>query len=247
MSDLTPLHSLETEHLRLPDFRKHAAVQAIAKAVLADLGPTLTAADSEYSIAARAVRMLAAHGVTETWYYECPAFVLLGSRSCLSVSGRNYVPSREPVGERNVISVDLSPLLENAWGDCARTFIVEHGAYAPAPTTHEFKQGLEAESRLHQALVSFATPTATFGELATFGNSELRRLGFENLDFQANLGHSIEAHRDDRTYIEPGVSTLLGSVAFFAFEPHIRKIGGTWGFKHEDIYYFDSEQRPQAL
>ena len=31
----------------------------------------------------------------------------------------------------------------------------------------------------------------------------------------------------------------LGSVNFFTFEPHIRKAGGRWGFKHENIYYFD--------
>lgn len=228
-------------------FEQHDAVQGIAKSVLSELGPTLSPYDTEYSIMSRAKRLLAARGVTETWYYDCPALVLLGQRSCLSISGRNYVPSQEPVGEFNVVSVDLSPKLEGVWGDCARTFLVEHGAYTAAPETAEFKLGIEVQLALHQAMLSFATPTTTFEELFAFGNSKIRCLGFENLDFQRNLGHSIESRRDDRLYIESGARTTLGSVAFFTFEPHIRKIGSTWGFKHEDIYYFASGQRLHAI
>ncbi|MGF6245535.1 hypothetical protein P3T42_007313 [Paraburkholderia sp. GAS38] len=52
--------------------------------------------------------------------------------------------------------------------------------------------------------------------------------------------HSICQHRDDRQYIEAGNHRRLGEVACFTFEPHISQHGGRWGFKHENIYYFDN-------
>jgi Xaa-Pro aminopeptidase len=228
-------------------YQDHSTVQQAAKRVLNVLGPTLTSCDSEATIAARAVDLLSAEGIADTWYYDCPAFVLLGSRSCLSISGRDYVPSLEQVGDFNLITVDLSPLLNGAWGDCARTFVIEGGAFVPTPALREFSEGLAAEAALHAAMLAFVEPTTTFVELSAFGNSELRRLGFENLDLHGNLGHSIESQRESRIYIESGNRRPLGSVPFFTFEPHIRKVSGTWGFKHEEIYCFDSQHRPHAL
>lgn len=68
-------------------------IQAIAKEVLAALGPTIRANDTEAAIALRAADLMAQRGITETWYYDCPALVLVGSRSCVSASGRTYMPS----------------------------------------------------------------------------------------------------------------------------------------------------------
>lgn len=225
----------------------YSQVQAAAKAVLSVLGKTITPSDTERSIAERATALLRGHGITETWYYNCPAFVLLGSRSCLSVSGRDYVPAGEPVGMNNLVTVDLSPLRNGVWGDCARSFVIEQGRWMSAPETDEFALGLEVERSLHRAMRAFVTPATTFEELYRFGNAEIERLGFENLDFLGNLGHSIVTRCEDRQYIEPGNAVPLGSVPFFTFEPHIRKINGTWGFKHEEIYYFDAEQRLHVL
>jgi len=222
-------------------------VQAIAKAVLYDLAPSISAADTERSIARRAASLLADRGITETWYYDCPAFVLLGSRSCLSFSGRSYVPGDEPVGSFNLITVDLSPLRNGIWGDCARSFPIENGRCSFAPQAPELVCGIEAEASLHQAMQVFVTPATTFEQLFDFGNAEIKRLGFENLDFLGNLGHSIAPTREDRCYIEPNNTIPLGSVPFFTFEPHIRRTNGVWGFKHENIYYFDREQRLLVL
>ena len=82
------------------EIEKYRAVQTIAKIVLAELASSLRATDSERTIADRAVELLAAQGITETWYYNCPAFVLLGSNSCQSISGREYVPGDECGGIR---------------------------------------------------------------------------------------------------------------------------------------------------
>ena len=74
-------------------------------------------------------------GVFATWYYDCPALVLLGSRSCVSISGRHYVPSDERVGEFNLVTVDLSPLLDGVPGDFARSLCVENGEVTDTPAS----------------------------------------------------------------------------------------------------------------
>lgn len=227
--------------------REYEAIQAIAKGVLADLGPTISASDTESTIAARATAMLASCGVTDTWYYHCPALVLLGSRSCLSISGREYVPSTEAVGSTNLITVDLSPMRNGLWGDCARSFFIEGGAWTPRPASREFQQGARVEAELHDAMQRFVTPRTSFEELFAFANSEIERLGFENLDFLGNVGHSIESTRSARQYIAKGNKTALGEVGLFTFEPHVRQRGGRWGFKHENIYYFTEEGRAAEL
>lgn len=231
----------------MPTIRHHREVQAIARRVLADLGETITPDDSERTIAARATSMMKRLGITATWYYDCPAFVLLGSRSCLSVSGANYVPESEPVGVTNLVTVDLSPSLNGAWGDCARSFVVENGRHTDMPTLPEFKRGLDAERQLHQRVISFATRETSFEHLFDFANADIADLGFENLDFSGNVGHSIESSRIDRRFIEAGNSARLGDAKLFTFEPHIRELGGQWGFKHEDIYFFGADGKIVAL
>lgn len=227
----------------MADRSKYAEVQAIAKSVLRDLGPTVTAADSEATLAERAKVLLAERGIVETWYHNCPALVLLGSRSCLSISGRDYTPSDEPVGELNAISIDLSPTRDGIWGDCARTFFVENERFTAAPLSLEFKRGIEAEKSLHEVIQSFVSITTTFEQLFAFANAEIARLGFENLDLFSNLGHSLATRLENRIYIEAGNSKPLGEVPFFTFEPHIREICSRWGFKHEEVYYFDDDNR----
>ncbi|MCD9029188.1 aminopeptidase P family protein [Luteimonas sp. BDR2-5] len=226
---------------------EHREIQTVAKAVLAQLAASIHPSDTERTLAERAVSLLAAHGITETWYYNCPALVLLGTRSCESLSGRDYQPDSEPVGDFNVITVDLSPMRGGLWGDCARTIPVENGRFTSQPQAAEFKAGLEAQELLHQSMRSFVTPTTTFAELFAFSTAQIASLGFQNLDFRGNLGHSIAAERTKRCYIEVGNSQSLGSVRLFTFEPHIRQLNGTWGFKHEEIYYFGPDRQPHAL
>lgn len=54
-----------------------------------------------------------------------------------------------------------------------------------------------------------------------------------------NLGHSIVRNKDDRIYIEKGNMAKLGDVNFFTFEPHISISGSKYGYKRENIYYFE--------
>jgi Xaa-Pro aminopeptidase len=226
---------------------EHRAVQTVAKAVLARLADDIGPGNTERSIARLAVQLLAEQGVTETWYYDCPAMVLLGSRSCLSVSGRDYRPSDEPVGLTNLVTVDLSPSRHGVWGDCARSFAVEEGRCVEMPRSPEFRRGMTMERRLHEDLLAFATADTTFGELHEHTSAAITAAGFVNLDFLGNVGHSIESRRDDRCYIEAGNARRLGEVALFTFEPHIREAGGAWGFKHESIYRCGPSGRVEEL
>lgn len=213
-------------------------VQAIAKSVLKRLGPSLIPEDTERTIAERAWQLLGEEGIERTWYYNCPAFVLLGSRSCLSISGRDYVPAEEAIGSTNMVTVDLSPLWQDTWGDCARPFYIEEGRFVATPTRPDFQRGQAELDRLHALVQTKARPQMTFEELHGLLGEHVKANGFESIDFLGNFGHSIEKDVDDRIYVEAGNQTPLGEVSYFTVEPHIREVGDVWGFKWEEIYTF---------
>ena len=94
------------------------------------------------------------------------------------------------------------------------------------------------EEKLHRELKRFATPTTTFTELYEHINHYIIQNGFVNLDFKGNLGHLIAKSKGSRIYIESGNRTRLSEVPFFTFEPHISMGKSQFGYKKEDIYYF---------
>lgn len=214
-------------------------VQLKAKEALSAIAATISAHSTELTIAATAKRLLADCGLTDTWYYDCPAFVLLGSRSCLSLSGRDYIPAVEPVGMENLVTIDLSPCDGVLWGDYARSLCMEQGRVVDEPTSPDFCDGLRVERDLHRRMTNFVTPETSFHQLYEFANDAIATAGYENLDYMGNVGHSIETRRENRQYIEKGNHRRLADASCFTFEPHIRRTGGCWGFKHEDIYFFD--------
>ena len=226
----------------MSQIEEHRVVQAAAKNVLVQLQATLSSSDSERSIAIRAKRMLAACGITQTWYYDCPALVLAGPRTCLSLSGKDYEPSDDKIGTTNLVTVDLSPSVAGVWGDCARSFFVEAGVAVRHPQNPEFIRGREALNVLHANLLTFATPATTFEDLCEYASSQMRLLGFVNLDFLGNVGHTIESNPAMRSYIEAGNTRCLSTTRLFTFEPHIKAMEGSWGFKHEEIYHFYDNQ-----
>lgn len=203
---------------------------------------TISQHSTERTIVETAKRTLADFGLTETWYYACPAFVLLGSRSCLSLSGRDYVPAEEPVGTENLVTIDLSPCEGDLWGDYARSLCVENGRVVEDPASPEFRDGLKFEAALHRRMADFVTPDTSFHQLHEFANDAISNAGYENLDFMGNVGHGIATRREDRLYAERGNDRSLSEVSCFTFEPHIRRKGGRWGFKHEDIYFFGCDR-----
>ena len=96
------------------------------------------------------------------------------------------------------------------------------------------------EDYLHQELYHFATPDKTFEELYYYINNIIEQKGYINLDFMGNLGHSIVKQKNARVYIEKGNQIALGDVSYFTFEPHISVSNSKYGYKRENIYYFDN-------
>jgi len=184
-------------------------------------------------------------GADSFWYWNIGAFVFSGDETTISVSGRDYVTSDRLIAADDIITIDLSPQNNNIWGDYARTIILEDGKVVDDISSirnDEWRNGLLMEKELHAELLRFATPQTTFDELYFHINQLIADRGFINLDFLGNLGHSIVKDKNDRIYIEKGNATLLSSVDYFTFEPHISVKGSKYGYKKENIYYFESNR-----
>ena len=181
-------------------------------------------------------------GADSFWYYGVGAFVFSGEDTAVSFSGREYVTPETVIRENDIITVDLSPQRDMIWGDHARTVIVEDGRAVRDETeimNDEWKEGVCVEKELHEQMKRFVSPETTFEELYEAMNGAINEKGYVNLDFNGNLGHTIVKNRDERIYIERGNLVRLGEVSMFTFEPHIALTGGRYGYKREDIYYFE--------
>ncbi len=179
-------------------------------------------------------------GADSFWYWDVGAFIFAGDETVVSVSGTQYQTSDRIIKTDDIITIDLSPQKADIWGDYARTLIVENGRVAEDEkiVCDEWKRGLFAEKILHDKMREFVTPRTTFEELYEYMNGIIVELGYVNLDFMGNLGHSVAKKKEDRIYIEKENRCCLGEVSFFTFEPHIGIAGSQYGYKRENIYYF---------
>jgi len=221
----------------------HYGVQMIARDSLDIVKRTVHAGQTLASVRDLCESAMKTLGADSFWYWDIGAFVFAGEDTVQSVSGRSYLTADRVIQPDDIITIDLSPQRDGLWGDFARTIIVENGRAIEDPrlaSNEDWRSGVLAEERLHADLCGVAEPSMTLGDLYTAMNSRIRDLGFENLDFLGNLGHSIERRSADRVYIEQGNTTRLGELELFTFEPHIRRPGGAFGFKHENIYYFEN-------
>ena len=181
-------------------------------------------------------------GADSFWYWDIGAFVFAGDETTVSVSGREYITSDRIIAEDDIITIDLSPQVGDTWGDYARTIIIEDGKVVRSDEdifNLEWRAGIEMEKKLHNRMMEIASQEMTFEELYYQMNDYIRKEGYINLDFMGNLGHSIVRKKEDRIYIEKDNHTKLGDVRFFTFEPHISMEGSKFGYKKENIYYFD--------
>ena len=218
-------------------------VQKIAKQTMAFIKSKIRVGMSLPELRQLAECKMMALGATSFWYWDVGAFIFSGNETMLSVSGKHYRTANKIIKENDIITVDLSPQVGNVWGDYARTIIIENGVVINdinRKSNTEWKNGLLMEEKLHSELLSFSTPETSFEELYLHMNEFITANGFINLDFLGNLGHSIAIHKDDRIYIEKGNKVTLGSVKYFTFEPHISIKGSKYGFKKENIYYFEN-------
>lgn len=224
---------------------KYREVQAIAKKTMAQIGAEARAGMTLKEIRERCEKLMLDLGAESFWYYDVGALVFAGDETTVSVSGRNYLTSDRVLQEDDILTIDLSPQRENIWGDYARTIILQDGRAVSDTASirnEEWKSGLRMEEELHQELFRIAEPDTTFEHLYEHMNAFIIGNGFVNLDFNGNLGHSIVKHKDERIYIEKGNQKRLGEVNFFTFEPHISMLHSVYGFKKENIYFFENGQ-----
>ena len=96
------------------------------------------------------------------------------------------------------------------------------------------------EDKLHNELIEFVGMKTTFEELYYHINELILKEGFINLDFMGNLGHSIVKNKNDRVYTEKGNTQMISDIKYFTFESHISIPGSKYGYKKENIYYFEN-------
>ncbi len=224
----------------------NAAAQQIAKDVLSGMHGIIEVGMSEKDIADAVCSAMRERGSGPWWYHGVGALVLLGNRTVLSVSGREYAPDPENrVSFNDVVTVDCSPTLAGWWGDYARTFFVEDGRVAAedCPSQPENRRALEAELHLHEYLLNNLSPDMTYEQAYEILSGVMEGMGWVNLDLHGNLGHSIERDEKDRVCLEKGNHLTFREVGKpFTLEPHIMRREGGHGFKREDIYYIDGNR-----
>lgn len=222
---------------------EYRQIQQIARQTIEDVRGAIRPGMHLTQVRAMCEQRMLELGADSFWYHGIGAFVFAGDETAVSVSGSQYVTSDRLIGEDDIVTIDLSPQKNGAWGDYARTIILEGGAVRESLSEirrEEWHAGLAMQERLHEELVCFATPQTTFHQLHAHINALIEREGFVNLDFHGNLGHSICRHMDERVYTEAGNHAPLASVMLFTFEPHIGMPGSPYGYKKENIYFFEN-------
>jgi len=230
----------------LKHLAQYSNVQSIAKATIDELKKLIKGGMSERNIVFIAEEIMRIKGIEGFWYHGIGAFVHVGKRTRISESGRDYLPSEIIVGRNDIVTIDLSPELNSHWGDYARTLTIVDGnvidiemaGHVENEPVLEFLHGSRTEKKLHKVFIDYVKPDMTFEEVYLHMNEIIQDLGYINLDFSGNLGHSIEFDKDHRKYFELGNKTKLNEVSYFTFEPHIKHKNGEYGYKREDIYYF---------
>src|SRR6185369_7057410 len=101
----------------------------------------------------------------------------------------DYEPAREPVGQTNLVTIDLSPKRAAARGDCARSCYIEDGRVTDTPRDKQLSRGKAFLESLHAVMPRFVNPATTFHDLFEWANTQIASAGFENIDFLRNVGH----------------------------------------------------------
>ena len=222
-----------------------AKAQNMAKETMLELNREITVGMSEKDISLLAQKKMEEKGSDEWWYHNIPGLVLLGKHSAVSVGSKDLRLTDEyRVAENDIITIDIAPTYRKGWGDYARTLFMEDGKLCPLdhPQDPKHKEGLDAELYIHRYMVEHCNPDMTYEEIFETLNAEIRKIGFRNLDFKGNLGHSIEIDQADRIYLEKGNTlTVREAGKPFTLEPHIANCAD-YGFKRENIYLIEGDR-----
>ena len=222
---------------------KYKEVQEIAKKTIDYIKSEIKVGMSLIEVREKCENKMLDLGADSFWYWDVGAFIFANDETSLSISGKSYNTSDKEINSNDIITIDLSPQNSNIWGDYARTIIIEDGIVVnniKDIKNDEWRKGLTMEEMLHQELFDYATPNTSFEQLYFHMNDFIVSHGFINFDFLGNLGHSIVKNKNDRVYTEKGNTQRISEVKYFTFEPHISIPGSKYGYKKENIYYFQN-------
>lgn len=224
------------------DLEKYKKVQTISRETIEFLKSFIKEGVSEKEIFDATEKFMKQKGINSYWYYDAGAMVFAGKRTTISMSGKNYQPTDLKVQSEDLVTVDLAPEIDGFWSDFARSFVVVNGIVGDANMSKipEVTEGIKAEIIIHEKFKSTIKADMSLQEAYIKMNLFIDELGFENLDFKKNLGHSIEKNINDRKYIEERNNIKFGDLNLFTFEPHLKKKNGNYGVRLENIYYFDN-------
>ncbi len=188
---------------RVKSINEYVIVQAIAKDTMDYLLKSIEVGMTEIDIVILAENYMKQRGISEFWYYNIGAFVFVGKRTILSVSGREYAPTNMVVAQNDIITVDLSPpMLNGCWGgDYARTItvcdsrVLIEGVGLDSNVKKEYYDGINIEKLLHEYFVQHINEDMTFEDVYHVINKKIKDYGYKNLDFMSNLGHTIEVKK----------------------------------------------------
>jgi Xaa-Pro aminopeptidase len=181
-------------------------------------------------------------GADGFWTHDDPALILYGDLSCYSAhEGPASLFRNVSVKENDFITVDVAPMVNKGWGDLARSFVMEKGKIIPYEESEnkEIRDGLNFELYLHNRFKSFVDENTTFGMLHDYVEKLLEDNDYINLDYHGNFGHTIETDPKDRVTIINDEDRIISEYNKpLTFEPHICKKNGSYGIKHENMYFF---------
>lgn len=227
-------------HIPSQALEHYRKVQDAARMTLDGMTEFIKPGVSEADLITQCDALQRAAGVDGYWYKSLPALVLIGDHTGLAISRTPYVPSQTTVQETDLVTIDLNPSIGGYCGDYARSYYIEGGVTRRIPVqNNEFLAGASAQQHLHALLMEVTSKDMSFNELYRLLHEEIERLGFEQLDY---LGHGVQKDMDHLDFIAPNVMRSLGDAGFFTLEPQIRLKGGRYGFKHENIYYFQGSK-----
>ncbi|MCR8656638.1 M24 family metallopeptidase [Paenibacillus endoradicis] len=163
-------------------------------------------------------------GAEALWYPMLVNF----NRNTIYCTRGNHLPSDDVIlQESDIVLVDYSPMLNGKWGDYSETIQVGHDM--------KISQLINDAKQIFELSYEFANHAATIGELFKFSNDLIQSRGYELLDPNGNIGHSIEdyANQNKRIYICPDNEQVSLKGRKWAIEPHIGKWG--YGAKFENV------------
>ncbi|MBQ1235150.1 MAG: aminopeptidase P family protein [Oscillospiraceae bacterium] len=223
--------------------------QIIARDAMDEIKKFIKPGVTEREIRKEVECLLIKKGSTSFWYHGIGGLVHVGRRTLVSQGGRGYRVTDTAVRENDIITLDLAPTVDGAWGDFARTIFVQDGVVVDESEVKDerYRYALECEYALHKFVMETATPDMTFEELFLRVNGKLSEMEAYNLDYSGNWGHSVNILQEERVYIKPRYHEKLGDYVGFTFEPHLQCKDYSFGIKRENIYYFGHDGKVKEL